>query len=174
MNDQLSDAEELTRLTAGSAVPSQGLNKTVLFTWDDLPWVEFEESQMQLLQVDLSQGFWVTRSKIKPNQRVATHYHTGTVIAVTFSGSWFYEEYSDEVNRAGSYLFEPAHSRHTLVTGPEGTEVLFAITGALINVDENNQVTGVIDGPLILESYRAACEAEGKSADKVLVTGSLA
>jgi quercetin dioxygenase-like cupin family protein len=158
-------------VTSGIAVPSQGLLKTLLLNRDDLPWVEFGESYLQVLQVDFNQGFWVTRSRLKPDIRVPTHYHTGWVLAVTFSGSWYYEEYPDEVNTQGSYLFEPAHSRHTLVSGPEGAEVLFVMTGANINVDENNNITGIVDGPAVLEAYLAACEAEGLATDKVLLIG---
>lgn len=169
MNSTQSEGDKY--LTSGTEVPLQGLLNTVLLNRDDLPWVEFGETLLQVLQVDLNQGFWVTRSRLKPDIRIATHYHTGPVLAITFSGSWYYEENPDEVNVAGSYLFEPAHSRHTLISGPEGSEVVFVMTGANINVDENNNITGIVDGAAVLAAYREACEAEGKSTSRVLVIG---
>ena len=81
---------------------------------DELPFVTFfDDLDFQLLQASVEQGLWVVRTHFKPGTTVPTHRHTGEVFAVTFSGSWRYLEYP-EVNTAGSYLFEPAGSRHTL------------------------------------------------------------
>ena len=83
------------------------------------------------------------RTRFQPGYLVPTHKHTGEVFAFTISGSWKYVEYP-EVNTAGSYLFEPAGSVHTL-TVPETneglTDVWFAIRGANLNLDENGNVT---------------------------------
>ena len=64
------------------------------------------------------------------------------------AGSWGYEEYPEYLNRPGSYLYEPAHSVHTLVVPDDNdgeTDVWFAIHGANVNVDDDGQVTGVTD-----------------------------
>jgi hypothetical protein len=82
---------------------------------------------------------------------------------VTLSGQWKYLEYP-EVNRAGSYLYEPAGSIHTLHV-PEDTEgiteVWFAIFGANLNLDADGNVEMVIDAGLIYEIYTAMAEAQG-------------
>jgi quercetin dioxygenase-like cupin family protein len=132
---------------------------------DDLPFVEFGPGQeLQLLQVDLDAGFWVIRNRFQPGTRVQTHRHTGAVFAFTVSGSWKYAEYP-EVNTAGSYLFEPAGSRHTLVvpdTNTEVTDVRFLIQGANLNLDADGRVELVIDAALVLDFYRSMCEAMGR------------
>jgi hypothetical protein len=65
---------------------------------------------------------------------------------------------------AGSYIYEPANSVHTLDvpadnTGP--TDVLFVIEGALLNLDDKGEVESVSDGPSLLEAYYALLEAQG-------------
>ena len=102
------------------------------------------------------------------------HYHTGQVFAVTLSGSWYYLEYPDYVNRTGSYLYEPAHSVHTLKVSDDNedvTDVWFAIYGANVNVDDNGNVVGITDAQSVLAAYRGLCEAQGLDHSKVIVMG---
>ena len=130
----------------------------------DLPFVDFGDGvSLQLLQVDLDQGLWVVRTRFAPGVVIATHRHTGPVFAVTLAGSWKYREYP-EVNTAGSYLFEPAGSVHTLTVpaDQEGvTDVWFAIYGANLNLDANGNVEAVIDAELVHQFYLAACKGMG-------------
>lgn len=131
---------------------------------DDLPFVEFGPGQeLQLLQVDLDHGTWVVRNRFQPGTEVQTHRHTGPVHAFTVSGSWKYAEYP-EVNTAGSYLFEPAGSTHTLVvpaSNTEVTDVRFIIHGANLNLDADGHVDLVVDAQLVLDFYRALCTQHG-------------
>lgn len=130
----------------------------------ELPFVDLGDgSTLQLLQVDIDQGLWVIRTRFQPGMRVQTHKHTGSVFAYTTAGSWKYEEYP-EVNRAGSYLFEPAGSIHTLVVpedNEEITDVFFAIYGANLNLDADGNVEMVIDAGFIRDVYYGLCEAQG-------------
>ena len=148
-------------------IPSAILRHT-----DDLPWVDLGDgSILQLLQVDIDQGLWVIRTKFKPGMTVQTHKHTGPVYAFTMTGSWKYLEYPDDVNLPGSYLFEPAGSIHTLhvpESNSEDTDVFFAIHGANLNLDEDGNVTYVIDAGGILEYYLALCEADGHPRPQVI------
>jgi hypothetical protein len=129
---------------------------------------------MQLLHVDLAQGLWVVRMRFQPGYRIAKHYHSGPVYAVTQRGSWYYIEYPDQVNSAGSYLFEPAGSVHTLVV-PEDqvgdTEVWFAVFGANVNIGDDDQVITVLDAATVLGTYRALCAANGLDMNAVIVAG---
>jgi 2,4'-dihydroxyacetophenone dioxygenase len=131
---------------------------------DELPFVELEPGlELQLLQVDIPNGLWVIRNRFAPGVKVQKHKHTGQVFAFTQSGSWKYEEYP-EVNTAGSYLFEPAGSVHTLIvpeTNTEVTDVWFAIYGANLNLAEDGSVDLVIDAQLVLDFYLALCQAQG-------------
>ena len=98
----------------------------------------------------------MVRTRFQPGVTIPTHKHTGAVFAVTLAGSWKYAEYPD-VNTAGSYLYEPAGSVHTL-TVPESelevTDVWFAIYGANLNLDADGNVEAVIDAQLVYDFYR--------------------
>jgi hypothetical protein len=105
----------------------------------------------------------VIRTRFPPGYVVPTHKHTGEVLAFTLAGSWKYAEYP-EVNAAGSYLYEPAGSVHTLTVlesndGP--TDVWFAIRGANLDLDADGNVTMAVDAGLIRDVYLGACEAQG-------------
>ncbi len=133
---------------------------------DELPFVPFVDGvKFQLLQVDVELGLWVVRTIFEPGVTIQRHRHTGEVYAVTFSGAWKYLEYPETVNRAYSYLFEPAGSIHTLSTDIEGlkepTDVWFAIRGANLNLDDAGNVESVLDAGRILELYEDGCAAAG-------------
>jgi len=138
---------------------------------DELPFVDLGDGvKLQVLQVDIDTGLWVIRNKFAPGTVVQKHKHTGQVFAFTQSGAWKYAEYP-EVNRAGSYLFEPAGSIHTLTVledNTEETDVWFAIYGANLNLNAEGGVDMVIDAALILEVYLAMCEAEGYAKPPVI------
>lgn len=152
-----------------------GNDTTVHFGRDDLPWLEGEDgTRLQVLQVNLDLGLWVLRVRWRPGCRVATHYHTGQVFAVTHSGCWYYAEYPETRNTAGSYLYEPAHAMHTLVVpedNTEDTEVWFAIYGANIDVDADGKVIGVLDARAVLDLYRKGCARMGADSSGTLVQG---
>jgi 2,4'-dihydroxyacetophenone dioxygenase len=139
----------------------------------DLPFVTLPDStRIQLLQVDLANGVWVIRSLFPPGVTVQTHKHTGHVYAFTQSGSWHYLESPEAVNVAGSYLFEPAGSIHTLhvqSTNEGDTDVWFVIHGANLNLTTEGAVELVIDAGTILAAYRALCEAEHGIGDPPVV-----
>jgi 2,4'-dihydroxyacetophenone dioxygenase len=143
---------------------------------EDLPFVEIGDgSTLQVLQVDLAAGIWIIRNKFAPGMTVQRHRHTGSVYAFTNAGAWHYLEAADEVNVAGSYLFEPAgsvHTLHVLDDNTEPTDVWFTIHGANLNLDENDQVDYVIDAHTVYEFYLAACaEQHGIENPPVVVVG---
>jgi len=111
---------------------------------------------------------------ISRDNQIATHYHTGAVFGVTLSDEWFYNEYRNNVNKAGSYILQPAHSVHTLRVADEATEdavIWFAISGSELNMADDGNVVSMLDAKNMLAIYRALCKAEGKSCDKVIVHG---
>lgn len=146
----------------------------ILRAESELPFVELGDgSTLQLLQVDIDQGLWVVRTRFAPGMTVQTHKHTGPVLAYTTSGSWKYLEYPNDVNRAGSYLFEPAGSVHTLHVpedNEEITDVFFAIHGANLNLDPDGNVEMVIDAGGMRDFYFAMCEAAGLGRPPVIGT----
>ena len=93
------------------------------------------------------------------------HKHTGSVHAFTKQGRWKYLEYP-EVNTAGSYLFEPAGSIHTLIVPDENQEdtvVNFVITGANLYLDSNDQVTMIVDAAAVKFIYDLLAGEKGYS-----------
>jgi quercetin dioxygenase-like cupin family protein len=147
------------------------LPKAVMRSESDCPMVAAGEGvKLQLLQVDIEVGLWVIRNLFEPGARVQTHKHTGQVFAFTQSGCWKYDEYPERMT-AGTYLFEPAGSVHTLVVPEDNTEVTdvwFAIYGANLNLDADGNVESVLDAGFILEAYLALCEAEGHPRPNVI------
>ena len=89
--------------------------------------------------------------------------------AYTTSGAWKYKEY-DYVNRAGSFLYEPAGSVHTLQCVEDDTHVWFQMYGANLNLDAEGNVESVFDGAGTLAAYYMLCEAEGLPRPNVLTS----
>lgn len=137
----------------------------------ELPFVALGDgTHLQVLQIDVEKGLWVIRTRFEPGVTVPTHKHTGEVFAFTLAGSWKYVEYP-EVNTAGSYLYEPAGSIHTLTVPEENeglTDVWFAIYGANLNLAADGSVETVVDAGLIRDTYFALCEANGHGRPDVI------
>ena len=148
--------------------------RAILRDEKDLPFVPLGDgTDLQLLQVDVDAGLWVVRTRWEPGVTVPTHKHTGPVFAFTLAGSWKYLEYPEDLNVAGSYLFEPAGSVHTLhvpESNTETTDAVFVIHGANLNLDEAGNVTMVIDAAFIRDFYLALCEEAGQGTPPVVGT----
>jgi 2,4'-dihydroxyacetophenone dioxygenase len=119
---------------------------------------------LKVVRYDALHGTWVILNRFQPGVRLQVHKHTGPVDGYTLAGRWHYLEY-DFFSTAGSYIYEPANSVHTLDVPDDNTgvtDVLFIIEGALLNLDPDGNVESVMDGPGTLEAYYALLEAEGK------------
>jgi quercetin dioxygenase-like cupin family protein len=136
---------------------------------DDLPYIEIGDgSKLRVLQVKAGEGLWIVENIFQAGYEVETHRHTGPVWGYTRSGAWKYKEY-DYVNRAGSFLYEPAGSQHTLQCIEDDTQVWFQMYGCNINLDANGNVTSIMDGMGTLEYYLAVCAEMGLPRPNVLV-----
>jgi 2,4'-dihydroxyacetophenone dioxygenase len=130
----------------------------------DTPWVTIGGGELRLVHADIAAGMWIVANRFEPGMAVTRHRHTGPVFAWTTAGCWMYEEYGTRYE-AGSYIYEPAGSIHTLVVpedNTELTEVFFVIHGANLDLDENDNIINVIDATSIGFAYRALCEMQGK------------
>jgi quercetin dioxygenase-like cupin family protein len=135
---------------------------------DDLPWVDIGDgSKLKVLQVKATEGLWIVQNIFQAGYTVPTHRHTGPVWGYTISGAWRYKEY-EYVNRAGSFLYEPAGSVHTLECVEDDTNVWFQMYGANLNLDAEGNIESVFDGPGTLAAYYALCEAAGLPRPNVL------
>ena len=136
---------------------------------EEIPFVDIGDgSLLRVLQVKTGEGLWIIENIFQAGYEVDTHKHTGPVYGYTTSGAWKYKEY-DYVNRAGSFLYEPAGSVHTLTCVEDNTRVWFQMYGSNINLDAEGNITSVVDGSVTLEFYLAMCEANGLGKPPVLV-----
>ena len=136
---------------------------------DDLPFVDIGDgSLLKVLQVKPGEGLWIIDNIFQAGYEVQKHRHTGPVWGYTVSGAWKYKEY-DYVNRAGSFLYEPAGSEHTLQCIEDDTRVWFQMYGSNLNLNDDGEVEMVVDGTLTLNFYYAICEEQGLPRPNVLV-----
>jgi quercetin dioxygenase-like cupin family protein len=135
---------------------------------DDLPFVDIGDgAKLKVIMAKEREGLWIVENFFQAGYEVQKHKHTGPVYAYTVSGAWKYAEY-DYVNRAGSFLYEPAGSVHTLQCVEDDTHVWFQIYGANLNLDVDGNVESVVDAGGILTAYYMLCEAEGLPRPNVL------
>jgi len=136
---------------------------------DDLPFVSMGDgAQLKVLQVKRGEGLWIIENIFPAGYEVQTHRHSGPVWGYTVGGAWKYKEY-DYVNRAGSFLYEPAGSVHTLQAIEEGTRVWFHMYGVNLNLDAEGNVQSVVSGDTALAYYLYACKELGYGEPNVLV-----
>ncbi len=147
------------------------LTKATHLGEEAIPWVDAGAGiEIKLVQADVELGLWIVRNRFAPGSVVQKHKHTGQVFGYTLSGAWKYAEYP-YVNRAGSFLFEPAGSEHTLTVLDDNTEltdVWFQIYGANLNLDADGNVESITDAGGIYEAYMMLCEAQGLGRPNVL------
>ena len=162
--------EQTTSTAAIESGPATGtIPPAIHFGADDLPFVDIGDgSKLKVLQVDRASELWIVENVFQAGYVVQKHRHTGPVYAYTTSGAWRYQEY-DYVNRAGSFLFEPTGSTHTLECIEDDTHVWFQMYGSNLNLDAEGNIESVFDGPGTLEAYYALAEAEGFDRPNVLV-----
>jgi len=128
---------------------------------DELPWADMGNgNKLKVLQVKEREGLWIVQNIFQAGFEVQTHRHTGPVWGYTVAGAWKYKEY-DYVNRAGSFLYEPAGSVHTLMCVEDDTNVWFQMYGANLNLDANGNVESVLDGRTALDGYYLMLDAQG-------------
>ncbi|MGV0735043.1 2,4'-dihydroxyacetophenone dioxygenase family protein [Mycobacterium syngnathidarum] len=116
------------------------------------------------LRIDVEAGCMVALVTFSPGSEVPLHYHTGIAEVYTLSGSWHYKEYPDQLQTAGSYLYEPAASVHTLTcpeSNVEDTVMLVRVEGAQINFTDDGQLHSILDAAVIRHIVPALAEAQG-------------
>jgi len=146
-----------------------------------LPWAESwagdPRIRLKLLMADIEGQRFAVRMQFAPGLTVAPHKHTGEVHAFTLAGKWQYLEYPDSpANVAGSYLFEPPGTTHTLQIAPGAggpTDVLFVIYGAMLHMDEAGTILGVTDAESCLAEYPRLLAEQGTPVPDKIATGGL-
>jgi quercetin dioxygenase-like cupin family protein len=155
--------------STGAALPLVALPRTELLTLNEqnLPLVRdvFGEGvHAKLLRIDIEAGCWVLLATFSPGAVVPLHYHTGCAEVYTLAGRWHYREYPDQVQTAGSYLYEPSGSVHTFIcpeSNTEDTVILVRVEGANVNFTEDGQFHSILDATLIQFLIPQLAEAQG-------------
>jgi 2,4'-dihydroxyacetophenone dioxygenase len=139
--------------STGARLPLLALPQKRLLTLNesDIPLIKDTVGpgiQIKVLRLDFEHNEWVVLVTFAPGSSLPLHYHTGPAEVYTLSGRWVYSEYPDQPQTAGSYLYEPGGSVHTLYV-PEGntedTVLYVRVSGANINFDDNGLLHSVLD-----------------------------
>ena len=118
----------------------------------------------QPLFIDPEAGVWSVIGIFAPGANMPAHLHTGSVHGFTLKGSWLYNEYPDQVQVPGSYLYEPASSIHSFAvpeTNTEDTHVLFLVTGANIGFTDDGKFDSVLDAITVQNLIMQWSQANG-------------
>ena len=131
---------------------------------------------MKVLMANVEGGVFAVKIRFAPGTQLATHAHTGAVLAWTIKGEWSYLEYQDKVNpcRAGDFLYEPPGSNHTLKIADDAgeTEVFFVIFGAMLITDADGNLIAVLDAQWHLDEYTRNCRERGLEVPPMIIGGS--
>ena len=146
---------------------------------ENLPWADDwagdPNIKLKLLMADVEGGRYAVRMQFAPGVQVTPHKHTGEIHAFTLAGEWAYLEYPNSPsNTAGSYLFEPPGSTHSLKVADDVqgfTDILFIMYGAMIHLDEDGTVLGITDAESVLREYPELLRQQGKAVPEALPVG---
>ena len=130
---------------------------------DEMPWIPYPGAEgvfVKPLRLNRRTGVWANLTKVVDGGQVNRHYHVGPVTGFVLEGSWRYAE-RDWVARAGTIVREPPGDIHTLVADPGGTVTLFILEGALLYIDEDDNVVGHDDVLSHMRMYHEFCKGEG-------------
>lgn len=142
----------------GATLPLVALPQTELLTVDApaTPWLGGALGsgvRLKPLRLDIEAGVWVILVAFAPGSSVPLHYHTGEAEVYTLAGRWNYREYPDQPQTAGSYLYEPSGSVHTLEVPANNTEdtlMLVRVTGANVNFGEDGTFQSILDATALV------------------------
>lgn len=139
---------------------------------DEIPWVDNARvgGRMRLLQIDADAQMSVSHGLLPAGLAVGTHRHQGPVQMWTMAGWWVYREH-EFVNRAGSYLYEPIGSVHTLYVPEDNdgyAEVLSIVYGDVEYLDSDGGVISVSNWQRTMQDYFEGCEAAGLARPNIM------
>ena len=150
---------------AGAAIPQELAFPAV--PEDDRVWVpQAPNVWFRPLMFNTVIGQWCNLLKVTKSGIVSRHRHPGAVFGYVIKGKWHYFEH-DWMAEEGSFVYEPPGEIHTLEVPADCDEMItfFNISGAMIYLDENNELTGWEDVFSKIDMCRAHYEKNGLGAD---------
>lgn len=128
---------------------------------DDIPWVPYTDGiSVKPIRLNRRTGIWANLTKVEGGMKINRHYHVNPVTGFVLEGSWYYEEH-DWVAREGTFVWEPPGDMHTLISNDEGTITMFTLEGALLYVDDDDNVVGFDDCLAHMKKYHDYCSEVG-------------
>ncbi|WAH35595.1 2,4'-dihydroxyacetophenone dioxygenase family protein [Alicyclobacillus dauci] len=131
------------------------------------PWVPWGENVwIRHLTFDVRNNsaanvLWVASGGV-----LGKHRHRGPVSGYVVEGSWRYMEY-DWVANVGDFIRESPGRAHTLVS-QKGMKTVFWLNGPLEFLDENDQITEIIDVFWFINHYTSYCKEHGITVNEEL------
>jgi 2,4'-dihydroxyacetophenone dioxygenase len=167
-----SSGTQVTTANQGNELTTIQIPPAFAVASDDLPfvddWLGIKGVRLKLLMADIEGGRFTVQIRFAPGLQMPPHKHTGEVHAYTLEGEWYYLEYDGQArSKAGSYLYEPPGSTHTLKIADHNageTDVVFVVYGALLHLDETGAVAAIGDAESHLRDYAQAVRALGGGA----------
>ena len=145
---------------------------------DDLPFADDFGApgvRLKLLAADVEGGMFAVRISFAPGVELPPHQHTGAVHAYTLSGEWSYLEHvGSPPSKAGSYLYEPPGTTHTLKVADQNTgetDVFFVIYGAMLIHDPAGNVVAVLDASSHMRDWPNALRQQSKPVPQIIEGG---
>jgi 2,4'-dihydroxyacetophenone dioxygenase len=151
-------APTMATTSSGAQLPLVALPQSELLTVNEAttPWLEDVYGpgvRVKPLRLDIEAGVWVILVGFAPGSSIQLHYHTGEAEVYTLIGQWNYREYADQPQTAGSYLYEPSGSVHTLDVPADNTEdtlMLVRVSGANVNFNEDGTFHSILDATALV------------------------
>ncbi|WP_019875366.1 2,4'-dihydroxyacetophenone dioxygenase family protein [Sporichthya polymorpha] len=162
-------APGLTTTGAGAPLPVVAVPQGDLLWIDEsaTPWLVAAMGpglDIKPLRIDLERNEWVLLLRAAPGVGLPIHYHTGPAEVFTLSGRWYYREYPNSPQVAGSYLYEPSgsvHQFHTPADNTEDTVALIRVAGANVNFNDDGTFHSVLDAVALRYLAGLLAEAQG-------------
>jgi quercetin dioxygenase-like cupin family protein len=130
--------------------------KPFSFSHERFPWATFFPGiEVKVLRASDATASYTLLARFAPGTILPKHKHFGEVQAYTLEGRWHYLEY-DWFAGAGSYVYEPAFSTHTLHVPEDATEpavVLFIVNNGMALLTDEDEVFMLEDVPTMRERY---------------------
>ena len=128
---------------------STDMMSDILVKTTDLPWVPLAEGiDYRMLRTSAETGTWTVLLRAQAGSSFAKHKHLGPGEYFMIKGRM---EYRAGCAVAGDYGYEPLDSVHEETKFPEYSELYFSNHGAVVFLDEDDNVTSILDHSTIMQ-----------------------
>jgi 2,4'-dihydroxyacetophenone dioxygenase len=136
---------------------------------DERVWVpQAPDVWFRPLLLNTVSGGWCNLLRVRRSGVLSRHRHPMIVTGYVIKGRWRYLEH-EWIAEEGSFVYEPPGEIHTLIVPEDCREMItfFNISGAMIYLDAQDNVTGYEDVWSKIEMCRAHYERNGLGSDYV-------